>query len=441
MTGKRDYYEVIGVAKGATQEEIKKSFRRRARELHPDNKDSGDEKAFKELAEAYEVLSDQQKRSAYDRYGHEGVKGASQRFDDVDFSSFAGFGMDDILEALFGQGVRGGGFGGGFGGRQAGPAQGNHLKYDLQLDFLEAVFGCEKKLEVPSLDDCTTCLGTGAAAGSGVTTCTACNGMGQVKELVNMLFVQTYQITTCQPCKGRGKKIEKPCRDCRGEGLTRKKKEFTLPVPAGIADGSRMRVAGHGDKGPLGGSFGDLFVVIHVKPHKDFMRDGNTIHVKQPVSFTMAAIGGELLVPTVEGSRVLKIPAGIQSGTQLLMKDLGVPPLQNQGRRGDQIVHVVVNTPTKLSSEEKELFKRLAELSGEKLSVDKEETKDDKEASHKKLKKDAEKSSEASAEPNNGGKGKGKGNGKKKNDSGNDDGKEDSLLDKIVDAFRPKNNE
>lgn len=423
MSTKKDYYEIIGVAKGATPEEIKKAFRKHARTLHPDNKDSGDEKAFKELAEAYEVLSDEKKRAAYDRYGHEGVKGSARNFDDMDMSSFAGFGMDDILEALFGQGVRGGGF-----GRQAGPAQGAHLKYDLQIDFLEAVFGCEKKIEVARLDDCTTCLGTGAAPGSNVTTCATCGGMGQVKELVNMLFVQTYQVMPCPQCRGNGKKIDKPCRDCRGEGLTRKKKDFNLPVPAGIADGSRMRVAGMGDKGPHGGSFGDLFVVIHVKQHKDFIRDGSTIHVKQNISFAMAALGGDLLVPTVEGSKLLKIPAGIQSGTQLLMKDLGVPPLQNQGRRGDQIVHIAVNTPTKLSHEEKELFKKLAELSGDTLSVEQEA----KDSATKKLKKDSEKTGSDSEGA------KGKGNGKKKDE---DDGKEDSLLDKIVDAFRPKNSD
>lgn len=427
MSTKKDYYEVIGVERSATQEEIKKAFRKRARSLHPDNKESGDEKAFKELAEAYEVLCDQQKRSAYDRYGHEGVKGASRRFDDMDFSSFSGFGMDDILEALFGQGLRGGGFGG-F-GRQTGPQQGAHLKFDLQIDFLEAVFGCEKKIDINRLDDCTTCLGTGAAPGSAVSTCQTCGGHGQVKELVNMLFVQTYQISPCPQCRGQGKKIDKPCRDCRGDGLTRKKKDFTLPVPAGIADGSRMRVAGHGDKGPHGGPFGDLFVIIHVKQHKDFMRDGNTIHVKQPVSFAMAALGGELLVPTVEGSKVLKIPAGIQTGTQLVMRDLGVPPLQNQGRRGDQIVHIIVNTPTRLSSDEKELFKKLAELNGEKLTVEK-----DSEAKEptKKLKKDADKSGESSND--------GKAAGKKKENT-QEENKEDSLLDKIVDVFRPKNND
>lgn len=435
MSSKKDYYEVIGVAKGATQEEIKKSFRKRARELHPDNKDSGDEKAFKELAEAYEVLSDAQKRSAYDRYGHDGVKSAGRRFDDVDFGQFQGFGMDDILEALFGQGARGGGFGGGF-GRQAGPQQGSHLKYDLQIDFLEAVFGCEKKLEISALDDCTSCLGTGAAPGSNVSTCGTCNGQGQVKELVNMLFVQTYQITTCPQCRGKGKKVDKPCRDCRGEGLTRKKKEFTLPVPAGIADGSRMRVGGHGDKGPIGGPFGDLFVVIHVKPHKDFVRDGNTIHVKQNVSFAMAALGGELLVPTVEGSKVMKIPSGIQTGTQLVMKDLGVPPLQGQGRRGDQIVHVHVQTPTKLSAEEKELFKTLAKITGESLTVEAEkETIENRDSSEKKAKKDTEKS--ADAEPNS----KSKSKGKKKAGATDEEAKEDSILDKIVDAFRPKSSD
>ncbi len=425
MSEKRDYYEVIGVAKGATQEEIKKAFKKKARLLHPDVKESGDEQAFKELAEAYEVLSDPQKRASYDRYGHEGVKGAARSFDDFDFSNFSGFGIDELIEALFGGGMRGG-FGG-F-GRQAGPPQGAHQRYDLELDFLEAVFGCEKKIEVNRLDDCTTCLGTGAAPGSTVSTCQTCGGMGQVKELVNMLFVQTYQISVCPHCRGNGKKIDKPCRDCRGDGLTRKRKSYDLKVPAGIADGSRMRVAGFGDKGQHGGAFGDLYVQIHVKPHKEMVRDGVTIHVKQPVSFSMAALGGEVLVPTVEGSKILKIPAGIQSGAQLVMRDQGVPYLNVPNKRGDQIVHIAITTPTKLSKEEKEIYKRLAELSGEQLTIDTEDLENDGDEN-----KGADSKAESKKKAHHQ-------NGKKKTD--NDDDKDDSsLLDKIVDAFRPKTSE
>ncbi len=417
---KRDYYEVIGVAKGATPEEVKKAFRRQARSLHPDNKDSGDEKAFKELAEAYEVLSDENKRASYDRYGHEGVKGSASRFDNFDFSGFQGFGMDDILESLFGASMRGG-----FSGSRGGPAQGAHLRYDLELDFLEAVFGVEKKLTVKRLDDCTTCLGTGAAVGANITTCQTCNGMGQVKELVNMLFVQSYQITTCPGCHGGGKSVDKPCRDCKGQGLTRKPKEWEFKVPAGIEDGSRIRIGQAGDKGPHGGQFGDLFVMVHVKRHKDFIRENNTIHVKQDVSFSMAALGGELLVPTVDGTKVLKIPHGVQSGTKLVMKDLGVPLLNSPNRRGDQIVHINLKTPNKLSKEERELFERLAELQKEELHID-------SDSENVESQNDVENKSSTTDE--NGGSTKKK----MKHDKSKSSKKDDTLLDKLVDVFRPK---
>ncbi len=417
---KRDYYEVIGVAKGAAPEEIKKAFRRQARSLHPDNKDSGDEKAFKELAEAYEVLSDENKRASYDRYGHEGVKGSASRFDNFDFSGFQGFGMDDILESLFGASMRGG-----FGGSRGGPAQGAHLRYDLELDFLEAVFGVEKKLTVKRLDDCTTCLGTGAAVGANITTCQTCNGMGQVKELVNMLFVQSYQITTCPGCHGGGKSVDKPCRDCKGQGLTRKPKDWEFKVPAGIEDGSRIRIGQAGDKGPHGGPFGDLFVMVQVKRHKDFIRENNTIHVKQDVSFSMAALGGELLVPTVDGTKVLKIPHGVQAGTKLVMRDLGVPLLNSPNRRGDQIVHINLKTPNKLSKEEKELFERLAQLQKEELHIDtdSENSENQNDVENKKF----------STDDNGDGAKK-----KMKHDKSKASKKDDTLLDKLVDAFRPK---
>ncbi|MBK9143821.1 MAG: molecular chaperone DnaJ [Candidatus Melainabacteria bacterium] len=419
---KQDYYETLGVSKQASADEIKKAFRKKARTLHPDNKESGDEQAFKELAEAYEVLSDEQKRGAYDRYGHEGVKGSASRFDDMDFSNFQGFGVDDILEALFGAGMRGGGgFGGGF-GRSAGPMQGAHLKQDLEIDFLEAVFGCTKTVSIKRNEECTTCLGTCAAPGSTVSTCQTCGGQGQVKELVNMLFVQTYQISTCPHCAGRGKKVDKPCRDCSGQGLTRKNKEFEIKVPAGIENGSRMRVMGGGDKGPQGGPHGDLYVIIHVKAHKEFVRDGIDIHLSLPVSFSMAALGGEILVPTVDGSKILKIPSGVQSGTQLVMKEMGVPMLNQPSRRGDQIVHVKLKTPTKISREEKDLFARLAELQGEKLSLDADE-------------KEEAKGNNEPKKPSNGKKEKNAGAKNKKNDDG------ETFLDKIVDVFRPKGEE
>ncbi len=415
---KRDYYDILGVSKTATAQEIKKAFRGKARNLHPDNKDSGDEKAFKELAEAYEVLSSEQKRATYDKYGHEGVKGSGTRFDNFDFSQFSG-GLDDIIEQLFGAGMRSG-----FGGRSGGPQQGAHLRYDLELDFLEAVFGCEKEIKIRRLEDCNECSGSGASPGSEVSTCTTCNGVGQVKELVNMLFVQTYQITTCPHCRGQGKKIDKPCRGCRGEGLARKEKDFSVSVPAGVDNGMKRQISNGGDKGPRGGSYGDLFVVFHVKDHPDFIRDGNTIHLKQEVSYSMAALGGEKMVPTVDGSKILTIPEGIQSGNQLVMRNLGVPQLNNPSRRGDQVIHVVVKTPTKLSKEEKEIFKQLAQLKGEKLVLDEEERKEETRSTPSGETKPSQEKSKHER--------------KKKKDF-HEKKEDESLLDKIVDAFRPKN--
>jgi molecular chaperone DnaJ len=458
---KRDYYEILGVGRAATKDDIKKSFRDKARQLHPDNKESGDEAAFKELAEAYEVLSDEQKKGAYDRYGHEGVKGSTRDFDNVDFSSFAGVNFEDIVEALFGGRGGFGGFGGGGGASATAPRQGAHLKYDLELEFLDAIFGVEKKVTVRRLEDCTTCEGSGAAPGSNTKTCTTCNGQGQVRQVVNMLFMQSYQIIVCPDCAGAGKKIEKPCKDCKGVGQTRRPKELDVKVPAGIENGTRLRLTQAGDKGARGGPYGDLFVILHVKDHPVFIRDAQTIHVKQTIGFAMAALGGELLVPTVEGNKPIKIPNGIQSGSQIVMKQLGVPYLSvnshRGSQRGDQIVHVVVETPGKLSSEERKLFERLAELRNEKLTVP--PSKDDAAGKDKNSGKDSDKDGEPSGDksPGNekekttardnesGGSSKSSKKNKNKKHAGQsgssadaEEHKGDSFLDKIVDAFRPK---
>jgi molecular chaperone DnaJ len=363
---KRDYYEVLGVPKKASAEEIKKAFRSKARSLHPDNKDSGDEAAFKELAEAYEVLSNEERRSKYDRYGHEAVKGMAQGFDNMDFSAFAGFGIDDLIDAFMG--------GGGFrtGGRRSGPEQGAHLRYDMQIDFLDAVFGVEKKLSIRRLEPCTTCDGSGATPGTKIQPCSTCGGMGQVQQIVNSFFGQSIRVMPCPSCQGVGNKIEKPCRDCRGEGLARRPRDFDLKVPAGIEPGSRIRLSSAGDKGRRGGPFGDLYVVISVREHDTFIRDGVTIHINQPISFSMAALGGELLVPTVEGKKLVKVSQGSQTGSTIVLREMGVPRLNSPTRRGDQVVHLIVQTPTKLSGEEKKLLEKLSELRGESLHVDKE---------------------------------------------------------------------
>lgn len=461
MASKKDYYETLGVPKSASAEEIKKSFRNKARHLHPDNKDSGDEQAFKELAEAYEVLSNQQKRANYDRFGHEGVKGAGQGFDNFDFSNFSGFGMDDIVDML--DSFFGGGGGGMRGGRRGGPEQGAHLKFDMEIEFLDAVFGTEKTINVRRLEDCDSCKGSGAAPGSNPVPCVTCAGVGQVQQVINTFFGQALRVIACPACQGSGSKIDKPCKDCKGEALVRKQKEFQIKVPAGIDAGTRLRVQAGGDKGRKGGPFGDLFVVLHIKEHETFIRDGETIHIRQPISYSLAALGGEILVPTVEGAKPLKINPGTQTGTTTQMKNLGVPRFTGQqrkdNRRGDQIVHLVVETPTKLSGEEKKLLERLAELRGEKLSLSKADIAKAAEANKENQPKDNDKNSESSAKDEEKSSGKHseenaekgssetaadskKESGKNaKNKNKKEETKDNSFLDKIVDAFRPKNGE
>jgi len=455
---KRDYYEVLGLSRGASADEIKKNFRNMARQLHPDNKESGDEAAFKELAEAYEVLSDEPKKAAYDRYGHEGVKGSTRDFDNVDFSSFAGVNFEDIIESLFGGRGGFGGFGGGGGGSATAPRQGAHLKYDLELEFLDAVFGVDKKVTVRRLEDCTTCEGSGAAPGSNTKTCTTCNGQGQVRQVVNMLFMQSYQIIVCPDCSGAGKKIEKPCKDCKGAGQTRRPKELDVKVPAGIENGTRLRLTQAGDKGTRGGPYGDLYVILHVKEHPTFIRDAQTIHIKQPIGFSMAALGGDLLVPTVEGNKPIKIPGSIQSGSQIVMKGMGVPYLSvnspRGAQRGDQIVHVIVETPNKLSGEERKLFERLAELRNEKLTAA--ASKDATDKGHASSSNASDTAGSASGKGKSSGKegstgaqakdGKSSRNTGTHSASGSSSNPEEhkaegSILDKIVDAFRPKGSE
>lgn len=362
----RDYYEVIGVEKSASADQIKKAFKKKAAQLHPDNKDSGDEAAFKELVAAYEVLGDEQKRQMYDRYGADGVKGT--RFDTTgagfDFGSFGD--LSDIFEYFFGGGA---GMGRSTARRRNQPERGADLKYDLELDFLEAVFGCEKKVTIRHLEDCAECSGSGAAPGSTPVKCTTCAGMGQVKQTASTLFGQFVQVLPCPTCDGEGTKIDRPCQECKGKGQVRNNKTIELKVPPGVDSTSRLRVGGAGDLGRRGAPPGDLYVILHVRPHGLFKRDGHNVHMTQPISFSMASLGGEILVETVGGPKVLKIPAGIQSGTVITMRELGVPHLGNPQKRGDQYVHISVETPTKLSEEEKQLLRKLAELRGESLTV------------------------------------------------------------------------
>jgi molecular chaperone DnaJ len=358
---KKDLYEVLGVSRNANADEIKKAFRNKARHLHPDNMDSGDEAAFKELAAAYEVLSDQNKRDLYDRYGHDGLSGmGAGGFDGVDLGGFAD--LSEIFNQFFGGGMRSG-------GRRGGPERGSDLKLDLSLEFNDAVFGTKRTLTVKRLEQCTACSGSGAAEGSKPVTCVTCAGQGQVKQVTQTLLGHFTQVLTCPACQGEGHKIDKPCGSCKGKAQIRQAREFEVNIPAGIDSGTRLRVPGGGDYGRKGGGPGDLFVIIHVSDHPHFIREGTTIHLREKISYSLAALGGKLEVPTVDGERVLTIPPGTQTSTTLVMKGSGVPMLNNPTYRGDQLVHLVVETPTKLSSEEKHLLERLAQLRGENLSA------------------------------------------------------------------------
>lgn len=350
---KRDYYEVLGVSKNATAEEIKKAYRKLARQHHPDANPNNKEEAeakFKEISEAYVVLSDPEKRAGYDRFGHAGADGQG-------FGGFEGFGdfggLGDIFEMFFG---------GGGGRRRGGPERGNDIRADLELNLKEAAFGLEREIKVPRTETCGTCGGNGSAPGSKPKTCLACAGSGQVQFAQSTPFGRIVQSRTCDRCRGTGQIVEKPCPTCRGEGHLRKTRSIKVKVPPGVDNGSRLRLSGEGEAGVKGGPNGDLYVYIHVKPHRVFKREGDDLICELPLSFTQAALGDELEVPTLEGNEKLKIPEATQSGTVFRIRGKGVPHVNGYGR-GDQHVVVKVVTPNKLTEKQKELLREFAQLS------------------------------------------------------------------------------
>ena len=380
MATKRDYYEVLGVAKNTTPEEMKKAYRKLAVKYHPD-KNPGDKSAedkFKELGEAYDVLSDPEKRAAYDRFGHQAFAGGGGGPRGGGGFGGAGGGFHDpfdIFREVFGasggaggQGAGGifeqffGGAGGGGGGRpdKEGRQRGSDLRYDLQITLEEAAKGVEKEIEVSKLDPCGTCSGSGAEAGSKAVTCPQCQGRGQV--VSSRGFFQVSQ--TCPRCRGTGQVVERPCRRCGGEGRMEQTSRIKLRIPPGIEDGSRLRSVRNGEAGIRGGQPGDLYVVIHLKEHEVFERDGEALFCEVPLAFTTAALGGELEVPTLGGRANVKIPAGTQSGTVFKLRGKGMPVL-NSTHHGDLMVRVVVEVPTKLNSEQRKKLEELNELMGE----------------------------------------------------------------------------
>ena len=358
-TSKRDYYDVLGISRNATEEEIKKAFRKLALEFHPDrNRSEGAEDRFKEVNEAYQVLSDSRKRASYDRFGHSGVSGNGGRgFDGFDPGA-GGFG--DIFDAFFGEG-----FGAQTQARPNAPRRGNDLRASVTITFEEAAFGVEKEIEIERIDVCSRCNGSRAERGSASTMCSNCNGSGQVRRSQQSFFGQFVQVTTCGSCKGEGSVIDDPCSQCRGAGRERRNRKLAVTIPAGVDDGIQIRLNQEGEAGLNGGPPGDLYVVIRVQDHPLFERYDANVHLPLSISVLQATLGANVKIPTLDGEEELTIPPGTQPGDVFTIKGKGVPFIQSS-RRGDQIVTAMIEIPTSLNDEQRRLFAELAESMGEK---------------------------------------------------------------------------
>jgi molecular chaperone DnaJ len=351
MVVKRDYYEVLGVSRDASGEEIKRAFRKLAFQYHPDrNREDGAEEKFKEVNEAYEVLSDADKRAAYDRFGHRGAENFFGRgFEGFDFGGFG-----DIFEAFFG--------GASTATRQT-PRRGNDLRYRISISFEEAALGCEKEIEIKRIEVCSTCRGTGSRPGSQPKRCPSCDGTGQVRRVQRSLFGQFINTTVCSQCHGEGRIVTDPCPDCKGSGFQKQKRRISVTVPPGVDDSNGIKLRGEGDAGSRGGTPGNLYVVLSVARHEFFNRNGDDVLYELPISFAEAALGTEAGVPTLYGKEKLKIPSGSQTGKVFRLKDKGIPHLYGSGR-GDHLVSLLVVTPESLNKEQRKLFEELAKSLG-----------------------------------------------------------------------------
>ena len=360
MSTKKDFYDVLGVEKSASDSEIKKAFRLRAKKYHPDvnSGDTASEAKFKEINEAYEILSDPQKRAKYDQYGHAGVDPNGYG----GFSGFGGFedfdlgGIGDIFESFFGGGTSS--------RRRNGPQKGADLKSYIHITFEEAAFGVEKELSINRLEDCTECSGTGAKKGTQPKTCTTCNGTGQVQYRQSTPFGQFVNIKPCDNCHGEGRIISNPCSSCQGSGKSKKTRKIKINVPAGIDNEQIISLRGEGEPGIKGGPSGDLYIVINVKPHLIFKREGYHVICDIPITFTQAALGAEIEVPTLDGKIKYNIPEGTQTGTIFKLKNKGIQNLRGHGR-GDQLFQVNIEVPKALNEKQKDMLKQFAEITGE----------------------------------------------------------------------------
>jgi molecular chaperone DnaJ len=349
-TTKRDYYEILGISRGASEDDIRKAYRKLAFQYHPDrNTEDRASERFKEVQEAYEVLSDRGRRSAYDRFGHAAVNGG---LGGDPFGRASGFGIEDIFETFFGGGRAG------VGQRQR-VQVGADLRVDLKLTFEEAVFGTERDVSFTKHESCERCSGKGFEPGSQPVACVRCGGSGEVRRVHQNFFGQFVNVSICDRCNGHGTLITDPCRGCSGQGTVRVKRTLQVTIPAGIDGDSQIRLSGEGEPGPNGGQPGNLYVVIHIEPHRYFRRQGNNLLVDMPINVAQAALGAELEIPTLDGTEQLKIPAGTQSGRVIRVRGKGVPHL-NGGGRGDLQVRLRVETPTELSAEQRALLTQLA---------------------------------------------------------------------------------
>ncbi len=359
----RDYYELLGVPKSADQQQIKSAFRRLAREYHPDvNKNHDAEEKFKEINEAYEVLSDEDKRARYDRFGHAGVSG-NGGFSGTGAAGFGGF--EEIFEEFFG------GLGGMRSSRRRGPRPGSDRRVDVTISFEESVFGIEKEVEFERLEDCDTCGGTGAAPGTTPVRCTQCNGTGEVRQVQQTFLGPMVQVTTCPRCAGRGETISTPCQTCRGGGRLRKKAILAVTIPAGVREGLQIQIRSEGDAGDGTAPNGNLYVVVHVQEHEFFKRKDNDVILDININVAQAALGDKIVVPTVDGDVELVIPPGTQTGRVFRLRGKGVPRLRSDGSnsgRGDQLVYIQVEVPSKLTDNQRQLFEQLAETLGTDVS-------------------------------------------------------------------------